>query len=385
MIRIILISILLIISSKASSQKIAVTYYDSALLLTIKEFGQFYRVGIIDTNRYQYYGEVKDYYMNGKLQMKGKFRANIKIDTFYFYYPSGKLITKGAYQNNLRHGIWINYHENGTIKDKVIFKGDFICAIESITENGVQKMTNGTGDWEITYYNDLNELITEEITLKGSFKDSLRHGVWNFYKKNVMIGPERVSNPKRLECTEEYDKGRFVKGKYYWEGVGVQEIGRPIKEVLPETRKFTNLETWKASKYASIESYPFLKFLPKVDSTVFPVDKKAEFPGGIDSLTKVLTKNTKFSKSYILSQKSRIVWFNILIDESGELKIMVDHNKTIASSPGNQVFHEQILKTISKLPNWTPATRGSKYVKNYFVMSIHMDNGSINVHLTSVN
>ena len=102
MIRFILTTLFLTSCWTAYSQKIAITYYDSAWQLTTKAFGEYYRTGIIDTNRYQYYGEVKDYYMNGKPRMKGKFKANIKIDTFYFYYPSGNLMTKGLYENNIR-------------------------------------------------------------------------------------------------------------------------------------------------------------------------------------------------------------------------------------------------------------------------------------------
>ena len=73
MIRVILTTILLTTLGTTYSQKIAITYHDSTWLLTTKNFGQYYRTGIITTDKYQYYGEVKDYYMNGTLQMKGKF------------------------------------------------------------------------------------------------------------------------------------------------------------------------------------------------------------------------------------------------------------------------------------------------------------------------
>lgn len=380
MIRVILTTILLTTLGTTYSQKIAITYHDSTWLLTTKNFAQYYRTGIITTDKYQYYGEVKDYYMNGTLQMKGKFSANIKVDTFYFYYPNGTLMTKGLYENNIRYGIWTNYYENGSIRDKILFNGDFICALEYYEEDGSPKMTNGTGEWKTEYYNDL---VREIINVTGQYKDTLRHGTWKSYRKSLIPG---ITHEQKLECVEEYDNGKFIRGKYYWGGGGIQDIGQPTMNILPETKKFEKLEKWSASKYASIEAYPYLKFLPKVDSSVFPLDKLAEFPGGIDSLTSTIRKNMKLSKAYIASQKLRSSMFIIMIDETGKLKITEDPSgPSLMIFPDNQIFHDQSLKAIKKLPNWTPASRNNKNVVNNFMLSIRMDSGQITVQLLSLN
>lgn len=362
------------------SQKTTITYYDSAWQLTTKNFAQYYRTGIIDTKKFQYHGEVKDYFMNGKLQMKGTFQANIKIDTFYFYYPSGVLMTKGLYQNNIRYGIWTNYYENGKIKDKVFFDDGFICALEYYEEDGTSKLTNGTGEWKTEYYNDL---MKEVVNVTGHYKDTLRHGTWEFYRESLIPG---ITHAQKLECIEEYDNGNFIKGKYYWGGGGIQDIGQPTMNILPETKKFEKLETWTASKYASIEAYPYLTFLPKVDSSVFPVDQLAEFPGGLDSLTSTIRKNMKLPKTYIASQKLRSSTFIIMINETGKLKITEDPSgPSLMTFPDNQLFHDRSLKTIKRLPNWTPASRNSKNVVNHFMLTIYMDNGQITVQLLSQN
>lgn len=112
---------LISISYQVHSQKRAVTFYDSAWALTSKERGVYYRVGIIDTLHYQYYGEVAEFYKNGKRLMRGNFKASVKQDTFYFYYPNGQLETKGVYQNNLRKGIWTKYYESGKIRERLEF------------------------------------------------------------------------------------------------------------------------------------------------------------------------------------------------------------------------------------------------------------------------
>jgi hypothetical protein len=379
-IRILLTTFLLTIFGTTYSQKIAITYYDSAWLLTSKTFGRYYRIGFIDTTKYQYSGQVTDYYMNGKLQMKGKFIANSKVDTFYFYYPSGNLMMKGPYQNNTRYGVWTNYYENGGIKDKVFFNGDFICALEYYDEAGTSRMINGTGDWETEYYNDL---VMGIINVKGHYKDTLRHGTWKFYKKSLIPG---ISHKQKLECIEEYDHGRFIKGKYYWGGGGVQDIGEPTINILPEARKFKKLEQWEASKYASIETYPYLKFLPNADSAIFFVDKLAAFPGGMNSLTGIFQENMKLCKSYIASQKLRSSTFYILISEEGELKITDDPYRELGHlHPDNQAFYGRVKKILKKLPTWTPAVRDGKKVKNYFMFSVYMDNGKISVQLLSLH
>jgi hypothetical protein len=318
--------------------------------------------------------------MNGKPQMKGKFQANVKVDTFYFYYPSGVLMTKGAYKDNIRFGIWTNYYENGRIRDRVVFFQDFIRAIEYYDENGSPRMINGTGEWQTEYYNDF---VNEIINVTGEYKDSLRHGTWKFYRRSLTPG---MNHDKKIECVEEYDNGKFVRGKYYWGGGGIQDIGVPTMNILPEARKFEKLEKWTASKYASREVYPYLKFLAKTDSTVFPVDKLAAFPGGLDSLTKIFQREMRFPKSYVASQKLRSSGVQIMISEEGKLKVTADYNKRLAQvNPDNQLFYERMMKTIKKLPAWTPAERNNKRVQNYFYFTVNMDNGQISIQLLSLN
>jgi antitoxin component YwqK of YwqJK toxin-antitoxin module len=103
-------------------------------MLTTKEFADYYRIGIIDTMNYKYYGIIKDYYKNGILQMIGKYQANVKTNEFLFYYPNGNLKTNGFYKNNIRWGIWTDYYENGKIKDKMVFNNGFLSVLEYYDE-----------------------------------------------------------------------------------------------------------------------------------------------------------------------------------------------------------------------------------------------------------
>jgi antitoxin component YwqK of YwqJK toxin-antitoxin module len=377
------VAFLLLISLNTFSQKYVITYLDSTWSLTSKEFAAYFRTGILDTKKYTYYGEVKDFYMNGKLQMKGTFVANMKTDTFYFYYPSGNLMTKGCYKDNYRYGIWYEYYDDGRLKNKLAFNNDFICALESYNADGSPQIINGTGHWEADYYEDFT---TSLMHVSGDYKDTLRDGTWHYYNTSLVPGIEGVSNVKRLECIEEYDNGSFLKGKYYWGGGGIQDISVPTMRVFPERKKFENLEKWSYSIYASVDLYPFLKFLPKVDSTVFPVTKEAQFPGGIDSLRQYFVRNMKFTQSYIDSQDERSCMFKVMVDENGKLSIIEDPNiPSLMSYPSEKLFYRISLKSLKSMPRWESAVRGNENVRSYFMIAILMRCGEVSVVLKSIN
>ena len=66
------ISILLFVCfTQLYSQKIVTTYYNPYWFLSTKKYSEFYRIAMIDTTNYKFYGLVKDYYKNGNLQMTG--------------------------------------------------------------------------------------------------------------------------------------------------------------------------------------------------------------------------------------------------------------------------------------------------------------------------
>lgn len=362
------------------SQKRVVTVYDSLWFLTTKDFGEYYRVGVIDTINYQYRGEVRDFYMNGLVQMKGNFNANGKVDTFYFYYPNGQLKMKGPYQNNVRYGTWTSYYENGQVKDKIVYNDHFLAPIEHFDEEGNPRMVNGTGVWEVTYFNDFSLDIK---TVKGSYKDTLRHGTWKYYTKRAIPGN---SIKEKLECMEVYEEGRFIKGKYYW-ARSVQNLKSPVINILPESVKFKKTENWEYSKYASIEAYPYLKFLPSVDSSLFPVNKFAHFPDENGSLADYFKKKIRLSRTYIESQKERGIGTYILIDEEGKLEVVEDpgEESLLKSYPSNQVFYDQVHQALKEMPLWEPAIRNNRKVKNYFYLVVRIDNGELVVHLSSDN
>lgn len=367
-----LIGLLLIFLIQGYSQKLTKTYYNSSWMLTTRSLAQYCRVGFIDTVNYQYYGVVSDYYLNtGKLQMTGNYLANSKNGPFNFFNPDGKLITEGYYKDNVRFGIWTNYYENGKFKDKILFNNTFIKALLYYDTNGVQKMINGTGEWQTEYYNDYSH---ELITLKGYYQDSLMEGTWNFYARDMFLATPGIS---QLQRSEIYHKGKFVKGKQFYEGQ-VLDINSPRQNLVQESIKFRNIEIWRYLPYASIDEYPYLKFLQHIDSTIFPVDSFAEFPGGLDSLAKTLLRRIKLPRSYFQYYSKTAHFIYITIDEYGKLTIKKDNAH-------DDVFHKQAVLALQNLPDWKPAQRNFRHVINYFEIYLSQDDGKVKVKIRSNN
>lgn len=375
-------SIIILLASfpQIFSQKIVTTYYNPYWFLSSKEYSEFYRVAMIDTTNYKFYGFVKDYYKNGNLQMTGNYQANIKNGNFLFYYPDGNLKTSGFYKDNKRWGIWTNFYENGKIKDKIVFNDIFLSVLEYYDENGNPKITKGTGDWETHYFNDFG---ISNVRITGSFNDSLRNGTWKYYTD--YIGREE-NQYEILPMVEIYENGKFITGEFYRHDGSIQKMNLSTIKVLPETTKFENIDNWKASIYASIDEYPFLRFLPRVDSSYFPVNKLAVFPGGTDSLTRQIWRQLKLKKSYIKSQQLCICMFKIIVNEKGILEIEEDQNISMLKLyPGNELFYRQVLKALPNLPKWDPAVRHQRKVKSHFMLTISLDKGLLRVNLSNTN
>jgi antitoxin component YwqK of YwqJK toxin-antitoxin module len=338
----------LLFYSESYSQKIAITYLDDSWRLTIKDLSKYYRVGIIDTFNYQYYGEVKDYFISGRLQMKGKFIANVKVDTFYFYYPNGTLKSKGLYFENSRQGIWTNYYDNGDVKDKMLFNGDLVGIIEQRDISRKPKLYAGTGQFELRYCYNTNNPMNDSTLVEGEYVDTLRHGTWKYYKKSVdFFGTTR----NRLECLEVYNRGKFIKGKYYDENGGVQEYKEQSIPIFQEDVKFSNIENWASTNYGTIESYPYLKFLPKFDSTklnhINP-DKFPEFPGGMTKFLNYIERSVKCSSTQNLVNGKILVEF--IVDSEGFIKRA--SIKALNRLPS--LCEQNIVEVLANSPKWTP-------------------------------
>ncbi|MEJ7644123.1 MAG: rhomboid family intramembrane serine protease [Chryseolinea sp.] len=80
----------------------------------------YYRIGWMDSlGRWQ--GAVRDYYRDGKVQMKGTYRDNMKDGIFLYYTDHGTYSSGGRYDKEQAIGKWETYFWNGQLKSEVYY------------------------------------------------------------------------------------------------------------------------------------------------------------------------------------------------------------------------------------------------------------------------
>lgn len=380
--RVFLISILSCILLQGHTQKLVRTYFNDAWLLTSKKMATYCRVGFLDTVTFSYYGAVNDYYLKtGKLQMSGNYIGSVKNGAFKFFYPNGTEKSSGNYVKNVKDGIWTNYYENGSFRDKLLYNGSDVTPLSYYDSSGVQKLIQGTGQWRTEYFDDFRQ---EQIIIDGYFQDSMREGEWNFYVREKLGDSLGIPLHARIET---YHQGKLISGKGYVNEKVVDRV-LPTMQLVGEPIKFYTTENWLCTQYACIEEYPFLKFLPKLDSTKLPVDSLAEFPGGLQAFENKIALNKGLQKIGLYNcnnlQKVGLYNFNnkykfiVTIDKNGQLSFETAY-------PYSDDFYKKIIRIIKKQPVWKPARRNNKNVTNYFALVVNLNDGLIQVNMTSLN
>lgn len=87
-------------------------YYDKQWKKTSKDSGVYYR----ETRKTKNIYEVKDRYINGKVQMEGTYTSiqpEVKEGLFRYYNETGKLVSEENYRNNKQEGVSKKYFEDG--------------------------------------------------------------------------------------------------------------------------------------------------------------------------------------------------------------------------------------------------------------------------------
>jgi TonB family protein len=345
-----LLFLVLSISYQVHSQKRAVTFYDSAWQLTSKQRGVYYRVGIIDTLRYQYYGEVAEFYKNGKRLMRGNFKANVKQDTFYFYFPSGQLETKGVYQNNLRKGIWTNYYESGKVKERLEFDSEFVTVKDYYDESGTPKVVDGNGQWNTAYDVD----PTTMLAIKGGVTDGRRHGVWTYQLVDKGHGDTT------LYCTETFENGKFTSGKMYAGNKRGQPMNGPQMFIYPELTRMKNWGIWYASPYASLEEYPYLPFLENL------YEVPPSFKGGLAAMSAFVGKNLHYPSTARQQVKEGTVFVTFSINADGT----IDKESVSVLKSVSPPLDAEAVRVVKKMPPWIPATKLGKPVRSQSMLPV---------------
>jgi len=178
-------------------------FYDSSWLETDnREAARYFRLGWRDSlGRWQ--GDVRDYYISGKVQMKGKYTDDMHDGVFLYYSEEGHYESAGRYEREDPVGKWEYYYPNGRLHREVVYAGRTFTRSVYDTA-GVPQVVNGKGR-QVTWH------ATGAVSEEGELENGLRQGIWRGFYADGKPYFEEYYRDNRLERGRSLD----AKGNRY--------------------------------------------------------------------------------------------------------------------------------------------------------------------------
>lgn len=270
-----------------------------------------------DYSRYKLVAEQKDsgwyrqiFYMpENRLATAGWYEdaaGKNSLGTVTWYYPKGTVLATGAYRNGQKEGTWVEYYEKGVRKDSTQYAGGKLRGLRlQWHENGKladSSWRDAAGNGgQAGWYSDGIPMTRGEWT-----RDTLKSGRWNYY---YWPGGQ-------LKSVEDYKDGE-VTAKSCYDTTG---------------RQLTNCE-----------------------------EKEADFPGGTKGWIQYLQRN--LDAAVPVDNGAPAGYYTVVV----QFIVHTDGSITDVKALTNHGFgtEEEVVKLITKGPNWEPAIMFGNPVKAY--------------------
>lgn len=181
----------------AHGQDSTTFYYNQNWRDTAAAQASFYRKMFRSADRFG----VRDYYINGVLQMTGSYldtSGKIRDGAFCYYDELGNKESEGLYEEGMKEGLWTNYYETGERRSLAVYKKDKIV-----------------GKWQ-NWYED------GRLRAKGHYRKGKAYGKWRWYYPHGVVA-----------SLETYRKGK-LKRVIFYDSIGNRMPGTPMLEQLPQ-------------------------------------------------------------------------------------------------------------------------------------------------------
>lgn len=120
-------------------------------------------------------GDWEFWWEDGSLESKGSFREGLREGNWQYWFPNGQLMSRGLMQEDRRTGLWEFWYPNGQQQEIRVYKNGLNYLGSSWGPDGYPMVVNGSGDYAF---------IEEGLVLeKGSYRDSLAVGTWEFFDR----------------------------------------------------------------------------------------------------------------------------------------------------------------------------------------------------------
>lgn len=167
--------------------------YDSQWVEVSSPPSIYYRVGFRDSLG-RWNGEVRDYFSNGDIQMKGSFKNNKRDGVFLFYSPKKLPVAAGRYVDDRSFGKWETFHENGTRAAEIYYNNGYF--VKNLWDSlGNHLVVDGNGREIRRYPNGV-------IACEGEYRHGVKDGFWYGRHPNG-----------DLYFEEHFNRGRLVNGR----------------------------------------------------------------------------------------------------------------------------------------------------------------------------
>lgn len=181
-------------------------YFDEDWSICEQPVAEYYRVGTINKDKNVFYkGDVKDYYINGRVEMEGHYSDNgDKNGEFIFYDREGNIIKKINYLDNEMNGKSYFYNSKG--KGMVILdctSSEDFTPFLIVNKNGDTLLKDGNGKFSVDTRDDLPGIFSpaEHYVIEGDIVNGKKEGEYKYF----------YVNGAKPACTEMYKDGKFIK------------------------------------------------------------------------------------------------------------------------------------------------------------------------------
>lgn len=343
----------------AVSQVFNTVYYNSDWEMTSMEFATYYRNSGFESNSLKFDSLVTDYYLNGTIEMTGRYNKGKKDGQFIFYYPNQAVKLISNYSENKRSGVWTLFYENG-LKNKVVEYDDGKeRLIEFNDQNAKSILKNLTGRYSFDLYYDYHYDVFSQVppqqgfktyTISGTLKNGLKNGTWEIMRQEksssrIGNGDMHVRNIKYKEFQFKYKNGILTQGLEYKSDSKFSITHDTLTHFILEPEKIGITESIFSEPGQLIRHNYVIK-------AILDLKSKSQKPIVLDKESELIDF---FSENFSLyagdCSKSVVLTINIKYDEYGRVIVNSISPKT---SSGFEKEIYRIVSLISGVKNHSP-------------------------------
>jgi len=226
--------------------EIKTLYYNNKYELTDNKDFFLYRVSAWNPNILFFDSTFTDYNKNNNIIHTGSYSQGFKEGLFkVFYNDTNVLYAEGKYKKNKMNGLWKYYYKSGKIKDEVVIMGNEFKIINHYSENGDTLVKIGNGKWifQIRSWDGKNDML-----VSGNLLNGMKDGLWI------------VRNDKKVVVEENYEKGKFISGKYYEKKKATKTSEPLITSWIFINTALERMGSLLLSDSQIKKSYPYIRF-----------------------------------------------------------------------------------------------------------------------------